>query len=83
MGTWYAVLSTINKNIVSEKVYKQVYWKENYKHGASARRACSQAIMDYEFQISSSGNNYTSNMLVISNADAFWKEFSLFVILAK
>ena len=39
--------------------------------------------MDYEFQTSSSGNNYTSNKLAISNADAFWKEFSLFVILAK
>jgi len=71
MGTWYAVLSTINKNIFSEKVYKQVYWKEYYKHRASARRACSYAIMDNEFQISSSGNNYTSNKLAISDADAF------------
>jgi len=71
MGTWYAVLSTINKNIVSKKVYKQVYWTEYYKHRTSARRACSYAIMEYEFQILSSGNNYTSNKLAISNADAF------------
>jgi hypothetical protein len=51
MGTCYAVLSTINKNIVSEKVYKQVYWKKYYKHRASARHACSYTIMDYEFQV--------------------------------
>lgn len=51
MGTWYAVLSTINKNIVSEKVYKQVYWKENYKqvHDVLAHRLL--WTMNFKFQV--------------------------------